>query len=144
KLATELNYTPNKAARIMRTKKTQQIGVLVSELYNPVTGRKVEAIADELAKNGFDMLLGLTRLQGSSMDEYLKSFGQLLLDGIINLDPYIGSEDLKRNCRGTPFVIFNRSERESPAIFNIQAAIYMLLEHLWDLGHRKIALVTGF
>lgn len=144
KLAAQLNYTPNKAARIMRTKKTHQIGVLVSELYNPFTGRKVEAIADALARRGYEMLLGLTRSRAVNPAAFYEKFSQNLLDGVINLDPLLGTAELRRISPQIPCVTFNRSETESPAVFDVRAAVHLLLEHLWGLGHRRIAIVTGF
>ncbi|AHF91444.1 LacI family transcription regulator [Opitutaceae bacterium TAV5] len=143
-IATQLNYAPNKAAQIMRTRKTHQIGVLVSELYNPFTGRKVEAIADALAGYGYEMLLGLTRSRATDPAEFFEKFSRNLLDGVINLDPLLGTEDLRRIARKIPFVTFGRSEEESPAVFDVRAAVELLMEHLWSLGHRRIAIVTGF
>ncbi|EIP97702.1 transcriptional regulator [Opitutaceae bacterium TAV1] len=151
-LATQLNYAPNKAAQIMRTKRTRQIGVLVSELYNPFTGRKVEAFADALADHDYEMLLGLTRSRShadknaeSSADsaKFFATFSRNLLDGVINLDPLLGTEDLKRIAPRMPCVTFGRSETESPAVFDVRAAVIILMEHLWSLGHRRIAIVTG-
>lgn len=143
-IAEKLNYAPNKAAQIMRTKKSRQIGVVVSELYNPFTGRKVEATAEALASHGYEMLLGLTRSQASDPTVFFEKFSRNLLDGFINLDPALGFNELKRLGRRLPFVIFNRSEEESPAIFDIAAAMHLMMDHLWSLGHRKIGLVTGF
>ncbi len=152
KIATQLNYAPNKAAQIMRTKRTRQIGVLVSELYNPFTGRKVEAIADALAEHGYEMLLGLTRTRSrngtvsespSDSEKFFATFSRNLLDGVINLDPLLGNDDLKRIAPRMPCVTFGRSETESPAVFDIRAAVRILMEHLWSLGHHRIAIVTG-
>lgn len=151
-IAEKLNYAPNKAAQIMRTKRTRQIGVLVSELYNPFTGRKVEAIADALAEHGYEMLLGLTRTRSrgdvvsessTNSEKFFATFSRNLLDGVINLDPLLSNEDLKRIAPRMPCVTFGRSETESPAVFDIRAAVTILMEHLWSLGHRRIAIVTG-
>lgn len=143
-LAGQLGYTPNKAARIMRTKKTHQIGVLVSELYNPFTGRKVEAIADALAGFGYEMLLGLTRSRAVDPAKFYEKFSENLLDGVVNLDPLLNTADLRGIAPQIPCVTFNRSREESPAVFDVGAAVTLLLEHLWSLGHRRIAIVTGF
>lgn len=143
-IATQLNYTPNKAARIMRTKKTHQIGVLVSELYNPFTGRKVEAIADSLARRGYEMLLGLTRSSAVNPADFFEKFSHNLLDGVINLDPLLDTADLRRICPQIPCLTFNRSQAESPVVFDVRAAVHLLMDHLWSLGHRRIAIVTGF
>jgi len=143
KIAAQLNYTPNKAARIMRTKKTHQIGVLVSELYNPFTGYKVEAIADELSGRGYEMLLGLTRFRATSPEKFYEKFSENLLDGTINLDPLLETSTLRKIAPQIPCVTFNRSETESPAVFDFRAAVRLIMEHLWELGHRRIALITG-
>lgn len=142
-IARSLNYSPNRAARIMRTRRTQQIGVLVSELYNPFTGRKVEAIADALARHGYEMLLGLTRGNVSDPLVFLEHFSDNLLDGVINLDPFLGAEDFRRILPKIPCLTFNRSQEDSPAVFDMETAVVLLMEHLWELGHRRIALVTG-
>ena len=144
KIAEQLNYSPNKAARIMRTKKTHHIGVLVSELYNPFTGRKVEAIAEALAEFGYETVLGITRSGIIDPVRFYEKFSENLLDGVINLDPLLSTSDLKTVSPGMPCVTFNRSKAESPAVFDMEAAVKLLMNHLWLIGHRRIALVTGF
>lgn len=144
KIAEQLNYTPNKAARIMRTKKTHHIGVLVSELYNPFTGRKVEAIAEALAEFGYETVLGMTRSGTIDPIRFYEKFSENLLDGVINLDPLLSTSDLKTVSPDMPCVTFSRSREESPAVFDIEAAVKLLMEHLWSIGHRRIAIVTGF
>lgn len=140
-IARRLNYAPNRAAQAMRTKRTFQVGVIVSELYNPFTGRKLEAISDELSNHGYGILLGLIR-KADDVDS-LKKFMNNFLDGVINLHPEFVTSDLERHVPHIPVTTFNRSRKESPAIFNMREGIQMALQHLWDLDHRKICLVTG-
>lgn len=143
KIAADLGYQPNAAARAMRTRRSHHIGVLVCELYNPATGMKVEAIERVLAKRGYHMLLGLTEAAENHIDQYLKTFSRGLVDGVINLDPYVETHHLKSVVQEIPSVAFARNEQASPAQVDYVGGMTAALDHLWSLGHRRIALVTG-
>ncbi|PAW80166.1 MAG: LacI family transcriptional regulator [Verrucomicrobia bacterium Tous-C9LFEB] len=139
-LARKMDYKPNRAAQMMRTQRTQQVGVLVSELYNPHTGLVLEAFGQSLERRGYGLVLGLCREPG---DASLGKFVRNLLDGIINLHPQLSTADLSRLAPQLPIITYNRSVKESPAVYDMVQGMHMALNHLWSLGHRRIALVTG-
>ncbi|XHR29810.1 MAG: LacI family DNA-binding transcriptional regulator [Chthoniobacteraceae bacterium] len=139
-LAQRMNYTPNRAAQMMRTQRTYQIGVLVGELYNPQTGLVLEAFGDTLNARGYGLVLGLCR---ELEDAPLKRFVSNLLDGVINLHPLLNTADLRRLAPKLPMLTYNRTPQESPAVYDMVGGVHMALKHLWALGHRRVALVTG-
>jgi len=139
-LAKSMNYMPNRAAQMMRTQRTNQIGVLVSELYNPHTGLVLEAFGDALTAHGYELVLGLCRKLD---DAPLMKFMSNLLDGVINLHPLLSTSDLKRLAPKLPVITYNRTPKESPAVYDMVGGVHMALRHLWERGHRRVALITG-
>lgn len=144
RIATELNYRPNLLARAMRTNKKMQIGLLVSELYNPQTGRIAQLFERELAGHGYRLMLAMSDSRPDLSRQYLSDFAGGLVDGVINLDPAIQAADLKQHLGDIPSVVYaRREEPESPVAIDYEAGSEAAMELLWDLGHRKIGYILG-
>lgn len=143
RIAKKLNYTPNPMARAVRTKKTFQVGVLVSELSNPYTGANIEAIEKNLIRQGYKLLLGLTNHNPTVARAYLDGFSKGSVDGILNLDPAVGSETFEQLRVSVPYINFLRSSPEFDLRVDFAAGIQLALDHLWDLGHRRIGFISG-
>lgn len=140
-IAEQLGYTPNLAARATRTNRTGQIGVLVSEIANPATGIKIEAIEQCLAQYDYRLLLGLVKSTG--VVENVKRFAAGMVDGLINLVPDLSQERLGELAGGLPVVTHNRVGANSPALIDYECGMNEVIHHFTSLGHRKIGLITG-
>jgi len=143
RIAKKLNYTPNPMARAVRTKKTFQVGVLVSELSNPYTGANIEAIERNLIGHGYKLLLGLTNRNVAVAKAYLNEFSRGAVDGILNLDPTVGAETFAQLKISIPHIHFLRNSPDFELRVDFRQGINLALDHLWGLGHRRIGFLSG-
>jgi DNA-binding LacI/PurR family transcriptional regulator len=141
-IAAKTGYQPHYAAQVLATRKTAMIGVLVSELYNPNTSAIVQNLEQALRARKYKLLLGLNYGNRDSGLEYLKQFAAGMVDGIINLLPEVNFSEAVRVCGNVPVVTWGSSGPESPIYLDYPAGVNAALEHLWNLGHRKIACIS--
>jgi LacI family repressor for deo operon, udp, cdd, tsx, nupC, and nupG len=142
-------YRVNRAARNLRTQRSNAILVLLPDMGNPFFSQILQGIESALSPAGFSMLIAETD-QISACGEQLVDYfndgradGMVVLDG--GLDPAIIEElsvmPQSRNvvcaCEwfdGAAFPSVRSANRRGA-----KAAI----QHLYDLGHRKIAHISG-
>jgi DNA-binding LacI/PurR family transcriptional regulator len=96
KIASELNYTPDRAARALVTRRSHLVGVIVPDVCSPWESQEIDALTTALQAAGFATLLFKTRID-LSMDEtlltYMKGFN---LDSIIAYAENVTPETLSR------------------------------------------------
>ncbi|MCL6460574.1 transcriptional regulator, LacI family [Flavobacterium micromati] len=148
-LAKELQYTPNSFAVNLRTKESKTIGLIVPELVHHFFSNVVNAIIDEAEKNGYLVII----LQSNESLALEKKQIELLInkrvDGIImslsnesNNDAHI-REIVDRKI---PFVMFDKIAKLSKCskvIINDQSAAFNAVQHLIDVGCKRIAHIRG-
>jgi DNA-binding LacI/PurR family transcriptional regulator len=144
----QLHYTPRVAARNLATRRTNTIGVLLSEVlgdfFQPLL-IGIEAVARE---NGFEILISMTGVT-HPQDERVRSFGLHNTDGLLIFSGSLTAEGIAQaHATGLPLVLIHQSP---PAGLNIpcvtvenKAASRKIVEHL-IVAHRRrrIALLRG-
>lgn len=83
KAVEETGYRPSVQAQTLRTKKTKMIGLIVPKMASEPIGRLVEGILSVLNENGYHMLLAVTENSPKKELEYLRTFDQKQVDGVI-------------------------------------------------------------
>ena len=83
KVVEETGYRPSIQAQTLRTKKTKMIGVIVPKIASASIGRIVEGILSVLNKSEYQMILAVTQNDPKKEQEYLSSFNDKLVDGVI-------------------------------------------------------------
>lgn len=140
-----LDYTPNAIARGLVTSKTGLIGVVVSDITNPFYPAFLEAITESLRQHDLRTVLFNARDQGE--DEYTRILLGQRVDGMIFTSARRDSRMVKElTGRGVPLVLTNR-HAEMPgcdmAIGDNEGGAREVARHLLELGHRRIAVITG-
>lgn len=143
KLSQEMNYTPNRAAQTMRTRRTYQVGLLAQDLDNPYASSLLKIVSEELARYRYGMLLRLISSDKDKWKSDLKDFSVNLLDGVLIHHPALRCDEVRTYLPDIPVIAFNRSPQDSPAMYNLEGGVLLALQHLRGLGHEKIAIVTG-
>ncbi|MFN7099395.1 MAG: LacI family DNA-binding transcriptional regulator [Flavobacterium sp.] len=148
-LAGQLHYTPNSFAVNLRTKESKTIGLIIPEVVHHFFSNVINAIIGEAEKNGYLVII----LQSNESLELEKKQVELLInkrvDGIImslsnesNNDEHI--KDIIN--RKIPFVMFDKIAKLSncnKVIIDDQKAAFNAVQHLIDMGCRKIAHIRG-
>lgn len=145
--AAELGYRLPSQGRARRRSATKIIGLVVGALHNRFMTLLLELLHDEFGKAGFHVTLIIDSMNDESSLQTLRPLIDGYLDGLVfttaTLDSPVVSE-LKR--RGIPLVLVVRRTNE-PGIDTIEIdnvhAGAEAARHLFDLGHRRIALAMG-
>lgn len=144
--AEELQFRPNRAARQLRTRRSQQIGLHVPEedfsVTNPWTVGFTRALISAAERAGQSLVVFTHRLEREGDAEELVAAG---VDGFIlcNIDPEDPRPRLLAGL-GSPLVVFGRPEPsvsvQSVDIDNV-AAIAEMVDYLVERGHRSFGFV---
>lgn len=143
----ELQYRPNAVARSLRSGRTNTIGMILPDSSNPYFAEIGRAIEEEAFKQGFSIILCNMELAPQKENLYIDVLINKQVDGIIFVaagDQIPLLELLKR--QGIPAVMIERDLPDvdvDTIITDNRLGGYQATRHLLDLGHRRIALITG-
>jgi LacI family transcriptional regulator len=140
-----LGYTPNGVARGLATRRTNLVGVVVSDVTNPFYPELLEAIEDQLTEHGLKMIL--SNAGDRPEDSYMRVLEEHRVDGIVFTAAKADSEAVRMLARRRfPIVVANRCvdgvECDSVTGDN-DAGARTAAQHLLDLGHRRIGVLSG-
>ena len=109
KIAHEMNYQPNLAAKSLRGGKTKTIGLVVSDISNPFFSQLARVLEDEATKRGYTVLFGSSDEDKDKMNRIVSNLINKGVDGLI-IVPCENSEksiaSLMNN--NVPIVLFDR------------------------------------
>lgn len=143
--AAELGYSQDPAARMLRTRRTNSLGLLLPQqldkvLENPYYSQFLQGIGQTCQREGYTLLLA-PPLRGSM----LKTIPYAAVDGfIVSGLEYDRGEVSALRQRGIPFVLVDSELHEGVPSVEIDDSegIEQLVRHLLDLGHRSIAILA--
>lgn len=144
----ELGYTPNRAARQLRTRSSHMIGLRVEPAQegtsNALMDRFVHTLVETTARTGHHILLF-----SGDPDDPLDGYDELLkataVDAFVITDTYAGTPQAELLDRvGAPFVTFGRPWTDPTAQHpwvdvSGAAGAALATEHLLEVGHRRVA-----
>ncbi len=150
KAVERLGYAPNSVAKNLRTLKSRKLLVTVPDISNPFFALILQGIEDAAQKNGYSVLVGDTQHDERREERYALMLKQKEADGLIFLGhrlPKVAASVVRElapicapivnGCEfsadlGVPSVHIDNATAASEA-----------MQHLYDLGHRRIGVVTG-
>ena len=143
----ELGYQPNLLAKSFKTQKTFTIGLLISDIQNSFFTSVVRGVEDVALSHGYHLFLCNTDEDVSREDEYITELLKKRVDGLIvaSAAPRQGQTWCSR-VEDTPFVFLDREvQRIDADVIHVdnRRAMALIAEHLVNLGHRRIGLVSG-
>ena len=83
KIANEMNYQPNLAAKSLRSGKTKTIGLVVSDISNPFFSQLARVLEDEAARKGYTVLFGSSDENKDKMNRIVGNLINKGVDGLI-------------------------------------------------------------
>ncbi|CAG7645114.1 LacI family DNA-binding transcriptional regulator [Paenibacillus allorhizosphaerae] len=141
----ELGYNPNMAARSLKTRKTNQIGVLFNNLGNSFeTG--ISLGLEQRARQYDQSLIFQTYIR--SEEHKLKSIFSGRTDGIILMGQSLKPETIEHFAKfGVPLYSVLKPVQDHAYVRSIDIdwydAMLKLVEHLKSLGHHKIGFMAN-
>lgn len=146
KAAAALKYVPNPMAAGLRTSRSHTIGVVIPDLNNPVFPGMVRGIQDTLSRTGYTPLLVNTDNDPESEAHVIAALSARRVDGFILATARRDHPLLVELSERFPIVLINRvsDSVQLPSVStDDQHGIRLAVEHLYGLGHRKIAHIAG-
>jgi LacI family transcriptional regulator len=145
--AAELGYRPNPIARGLKTNRSYTVGVLIPDITNPLFPPMVRGIEDRLGDGGYTALIANTDNDPEREERDWEAMRDRQVDGIITAtarqqDAVV--DDIVASNVG--LVLVNRRLEGQPiaaAVADDRRGIELSVEHLVELGHRRIAHVSG-
>jgi len=140
----ELGYEPDARAQSLRRGHTKTVGVILPTIWNPFFWQILSGISSELQAAGYSVYLSLHPEQKVRA---LQELVQQRVDGFILLASVKRlSSDVTEYVRksGRPAVEITAGEAEFDHVARSYASgTRALMEHLLELGHRRIGFIYG-
>jgi LacI family repressor for deo operon, udp, cdd, tsx, nupC, and nupG len=145
-----LGYAPNSAAKNLRTQRTGKILVTVPDISNPFFALILQGIEDAALRAGYAVLIGDTQDDPTREERYAQMLHRKEADGLIFLGHRLPNEaaTFVRATSSRQTAVVNGCEFSprlgvpSVHIDNAKAA-REAMDHLYRLGHRRVAVLTG-
>ncbi len=138
--ASELNYRPNYLARSLRVNRTRTLGVIVPELSDGYSAMVLNGVESSLTNEGYFYLTASHLHRKERIEAHAKMLIERLVEGIIVVDTPICFE------HNVPVVSVSGHQLldgVTNVVLNHQHAAELGVGHLYELGHRKIAVIRG-
>jgi LacI family transcriptional regulator len=155
RLAQELDYTPAAAARSLVTQRSHVVGVFLEtgeghpDLQHPFFHEVLVGVKNAIGAGGYDLLLFASEHPGNGYGthSYLKRARHHNVEGVVlfGVDP--DDAEVRRLVRSEMACVGVDVELDGPkteyVISDNVSGSALAVRHLHDLGHRRIATITG-
>ena len=141
-----LGFVPNPIARGLAGGRTLSIGVVTQALDSPFYGAAMRGIEEELLPAGYNALFVSGHWNAAAEARCISVLQSRRVDGIIVLTGRLTDRALKECAKHQPLVATGRTLK-APGLFTLTFDNFeggrLATRHLLDLGHRRIAFITG-
>jgi LacI family transcriptional regulator len=149
KAAQKLRYRPDASARSLRKRSTQTIGVLIFDISDPFCTLILRGIQKSLYPTKYLPIIMDANNDRNQLAAYVDLLMERRVEGLIVVANWLfEAAGLLALLQGTklPTIVVGRDlSKESirSAVVDNERGGYLAIQHLYELGHRKIAVVRG-
>jgi DNA-binding LacI/PurR family transcriptional regulator len=146
KIAADLNYMPDPAARNLASNATRTIGILIADVLNPYLAMLAKTLDATARAKGLDVVLSI---DGSPDSAAEKAIGNLLAQrvaGMILVGAPDAVEIVEKLARRVPVVYVGRSltaETVDSVSNDDVLGATLMVRHLVECGHQHITHIDG-
>ena len=146
RVAGEMRYIPNGAARSLSMRRTGTLGVLLPDLYGEFFSEVIRGLDQAAQRARFQLLLSSSHNSRHDIEAALQAM-RGRVDGLVVMSPHIDVAVLAANLpESLPAVMLNTAQAteafDTLGVDNFGGARAMVA-HLAGHGHRRIAIVRG-
>lgn len=149
KAAKKLSYRPKVVSRYLSAKRNRTVGVMVFDITDPFCTLILRGIENSLYQASYLPILTDVHNQRGRFERYLEMLLARPVEGLIFVANWLFVDidliaDLEK--RNIPAVMISRalgSGAISSVMVDNEAGGHLAMEHLYSLGHRKIAFIRG-
>lgn len=149
KVVNRLGYCPNLFAQSLRSKRSRSVGVMVFDVTDPYCAQILRAIETHLQTCGYFSVLADLQNDPAHFQRCLNMLLERRVEGIVAIANWTYLETklpAEISTRHIPAVIIGREltgEAISSVVVDNEAGTRQALQHLYELGHSKIAFIKG-
>lgn len=138
-----LGYVPNHTARALSTGRYANVALILPDVANPFFPPLIHAAQAEADRSDLCVFLGNTDENAAQEDKLLDRFvGQV--SGVVLVSSRLSDERIRHHAQRHLLVVVNRDIRGIPRVLiESGGGVRQAVRHLWTLGHRHIAYVSG-
>jgi LacI family transcriptional regulator len=147
--AKKLGYRPNLFARSLRNKRSHTVGVMVFDMTDPYCTLILRGIENTLYQASYLPILTDVHNERSRFERYLEMLLDRRVEGLIVLANWLFVDidllaDLEKSSVPTAMIGCElKTDSVSSIIVDNELGGYAAIEHLYSMGHRKIAFIRG-
>jgi DNA-binding LacI/PurR family transcriptional regulator len=145
--AAELGYRPNAAARSLKVRRNNTIGVLILDLHNPVFAEILDGVQVEVRKHGFSTMLISGGIDPAIEKAEIDTLLRFQIEGLILISHRLPADALRAIAAEVPTVIVTRDDIAAEAMDTVcnddVAGARLAVDHLVGLGHSRITHLSG-
>jgi LacI family transcriptional regulator len=144
----ELGYVPNRLASSLRSKRTNTLALVLTDVTNPFFTTVARGVEDTASDAGYTVIFCNTDESEIEEKKYLQVVLQQQVDGILLVPARSTSDsiDLIRK-QNTPVVVLDRRLPPDVPVDTVRCeneeGAYRLVRLLLERGHRHIAILSG-
>lgn len=150
KIAAEMGYSPNSAARALKTKRSYNLGILFQDdahrgLTHEYFSGVLQGIKEEAERLGYDLTFINTYSENKKMS-YLEHCRSRNFEGVVIVCVDFNHPEVQQLLNNTyiPVVTIDYLHQNCSAVSsNNVKGMEELIQYIYDKGHRKIAYIHG-
>ncbi|OJY74466.1 MULTISPECIES: LacI family DNA-binding transcriptional regulator [unclassified Rhizobium] len=146
-VARELNYLPNYVATSLVRRETRSIGLILTDLSNPVLTAVAQAVEGELSKRGYTTLFATSNNDIAVEEKMIETFRARRADGMLVFPCSHRRLDhiRKLRARNYPVVLLvgDPDAGIDAVCMDERMGAYKAVSHLLSGGHRRVAIIDG-
>jgi LacI family transcriptional regulator len=147
--AKKLGYRPKLVSRFLGAKRNHTVGVMVFDITDPFCTLILRGIENSLYQASYLPIFTDAHNQRGRFERYLEMLLARPVEGLVIVANWLFVDidllaDLEK--RNIPAILIGRELRTgsiSSVMVDNEAGAHLALEHLYSLGHRKIAFIRG-
>ena len=141
-----MGYRPNLIARSLILKKSEFLHIVVPDIANPFFAELIKGAERVASKYGYNVIVSETDWTEALEIEHLEGAIRRMVEGVILVAPKLSLKEIIKFNKAIPLIIVDRPIKNksisSVYIDNKQGA-FTATAHLIDLGHTRIAFISG-
>ena len=142
-----LGYVPNILARSLKSKRTNTIALVFTDITNPFFNTMARGVEDSASNEGFNVIFCNTDESIDQERKYIHLLLQKQVDGILLVPADSRSESINFiKEQKTPLVVIDRSVPNQDVDMvrgDSEGGAYQMTTYLIKLGHQRISILSG-
>ena len=141
-----LDYRPNEIARSLKVQQSQTIGMIIPDVTNAFFTEVIRGVESEARSHGYSLILCDSNEDPSLEQGNLNTLFARRVDGVLLAPTKVYDPTDRLTKRRFPLVFYDRVPPDftgSAVVTDNLGAAYEGTRHLIEIGHRRLAIITG-